>query len=101
MITYSTAIYTGGNIWLFHGALDDGNYFLTDDDGFTLILNADPSADWDESLYQEWQDAHLVRELFDEERMEFCDEVLDKLTDCPMTDMEIDAYRQWFKSEVY
>ena len=99
------AVYTGGNIWLFYGSLENGNYFLTDDNGATEILDEDPS-DLDESLYYEWQQAHLVKELMHEERMEFCDKLLDYIFANPdhdggMTEQEIKVYRGWFKSDIY
>lgn len=105
MIKEAFAVYTGGNIWLFYGQLKDGNYFLTDDNGCTQILNADPS-DFDESLYEEWQQEHLVRELEHEERIKFCNELLDWIfahpdNDGGITEQEIEAYRTWFESEVY
>lgn len=99
-ITKASAVYTGGNIWLFHGELDDGTYFLTDDNGCTQILDEDPS-DFDESLYWEWQEEHLVRDLDDEEeRVDFCNKLLDKLLDDGnrggMSEDEIRAYRKYF-----
>lgn len=104
MIKRAEAEYTGGNIWLFNGELGDGNFFLTDDYGSTLILNADPALDED-YCYEEWQTAHKVRELEDEELMEFLTELLDHLliyTDGRngMDEVEIDAYRNYWK-EIY
>jgi len=94
------AVYTGGNIWLFYGELDNNTYFLTDDNGCTQILNEDPS-DFDESLYWEWQEQHLIRDLEDEaERIEFCNKLCDKLLDDGdrggMFEEEIEAYRKYF-----
>jgi len=105
MIKEAYAVYTGGNIWLFYGQLENGNYFLTDDNGWTQILNSNPS-DFDESLYEEWQQEHLVRELFYEERIKFCNELLDWILAHPdndggITEHEIEVYRTWFESEVY
>lgn len=103
-IAKANAVYTGGNIWLFYGELDDGTYFLTDDNGCTQILSEDPS-DFDESLYWEWQQAHLIRDLEDEkERVEFCNKLCDKLLDIEygnparggIFDSEIEEYRQFF-----
>lgn len=99
------AVYTGGNIWLFYGNLEDGNFFLTDDNGCTLILNADPN-DLDESTFPDWQEEHLVRELENNERMRFCNALLDWISEHPdndggMTEQEIEVYRNWFKSELY
>ena len=105
MIKEANAVYTGGNIWLFYGKLDDNTYFLTDDNGWTQILNADPS-DLEESTYEAWQLQHLVREIIGEERIQFCNELLDYICDNPghdggMTEQEIGAYRTWFKSDYY
>ena len=98
------AVYTGGGIWLFHGQLTSGEHFLTDDEGDVLILNESP-ADFDESLFVEWQDAHKVRELLDEsERVTFCDRLADRLlrhnkTDDlgGITDREIKAYKNYWR----
>lgn len=99
-ITKANAVYTGGNIWLFYGELEDGNFFLTDDNGCTEILDTDPS-DLDESLYYEWQQEHLVKELDDEsKRIDFCNNLCDKLIEDGdkggMTDDEIEHYRKFF-----
>lgn len=96
------AVYTGGGIWLFYGQLTNGNYFLMDDNGWTLILNADPS-DFDESTYEDWQQEHLIKELDGKERTDFCDAVLDYIASSDqahrggITDREIDFYRGYFK----
>ena len=105
IIKTAQAVYTGGNIWLFYGSLQNGNYFLTDDNGWTLILNADPS-NLDESTYCEWQDAHIIDELQHEERIKFCDQLLDWIYSNPdhdggMTEHEIEVYRSWFRSDNY
>ena len=102
-IKEANAEYTGGNIWLFYGELTDGNFFLTDDYGWTLILNANPS-NFDESTYVEWQQEHLVKELEGNDRLEFCNQLLNWLSkhidNCNgMTDSEIEAYRNYFKIE--
>ena len=65
------AVYTGGGIWLFYGEMTGGKFFLTDDDGNTLILNDSPE-DFDESLYPDWQEKHLFKELRGETRVRFC-----------------------------
>lgn len=103
-IKTAMAEYTGGNIWLFHGRLEDGNYFLTDDNGSTEILDADPE-NFDESLYWEWQEAHMVKMLEGKERTAFADLLLDWLAKHPegrngFTDSEINAYRNYFQLEM-
>lgn len=94
------AVYTGGNIWLFHGELEDGTYFLTDDEGRTQILDENPE-DFDESLYWEWQEKHLIRDLENEdERIDFCHKLCDKFqkdgADGGFTEKDIKNYRKWF-----
>jgi len=101
MITKAKAVYTGGNIWLFYGSIDDGTYFLVDDDGAVRICNADFD-DMDETLMPEWQEEHLVRDIEDEEeRMAFCNEMLDQLwiesADNQGGFCEFDAYKKWFE----
>lgn len=97
------AVYTGGNIWLFHGKTDDGNYFLTDDNGATLILNDDPARNFDESLFEEWQQKNLVMELFGYERLRFCNDLCNALLIADadhrggISNREIEAYRKYFK----
>ena len=100
-ILEANAVYTGGNIWLFYGKLVNGDYFLTDDDGWTRILNADPS-DLEESTFEEWQQEHLVEDLSGSKRTLFCDKLLDWLLTHPdyrggMTEVEIVSYRSYFK----
>lgn len=92
------AVYTGGNIWLFTGELADGNYFLTDDNGATLILDADPLEDFEEACCEEWQTAHRVEELEGEDRDGFNVRMLDTLRTAPtggITEDEIDAYKAY------
>ena len=93
------AIYTGGNIWLFYGELNNETYFLMDDYGYVLILDSDPS-DLDESLYPEWQEKHKIKDLYNQERKDFCLKVLNLLMkndSCcnrnGITDSEIEYYK--------
>lgn len=102
-IKKALAVYTGGDIWLFYGELENGLYFLTDDYGCTLILD-ESAEDFDESLYTEWQDSHKVEELENDDRIEFVDELLDFLLNLPykergcITDEEIEFYRNYMKT---
>lgn len=98
------AIYTGGNIWLFFGRLEDGNWFMADDNGSVRIVDADPMNDLDESLMEDWQLEHLIMDLFGNERIEFCDSIIAWLRANHdkhyMTDSEITAYEHWFREEM-
>ena len=98
------AIYTGGNIWLFFGRLEDDNWFMADDNGSVRIVNADPMFDLDVSLMEDWQLEHLVKDLFDRERLDFCDGIIAWLRANPgkhyMTTEEVTAYEHWFREEM-
>lgn len=101
-IENAKAVYTGGNIWLFYGKLQNGLHFLTDDYGCTLILD-ESAEDFDESLYTEWQEAHKVEELEGDSRISFIDLLLDFLGTLEyqkrgcITDDEINSYRKYMK----
>ena len=94
-----TAVYTGGNIWLFYGELTTGEYFLTDDNGCTMILDASPE-DLDESLYEEWQEDHFLRVVGTrKEELAFLLALIERLrkrlpVDCGgyITNEELDTY---------
>lgn len=99
---YVNAVYTGGNIWLFYGQLNNQEYFLTDDNGCTLILDESPE-NFDESLEVEWQETHTKRELLDDERVTFCNALADRLLRHHsiddfggITDDEIKAYKNYW-----
>lgn len=73
------SVYTGGGIWLFYGELKSGEFFLTDDNGCTLILDASPE-NFDESLYEDWQEEHFVRVVGTRaEELAFLHSLLDRL----------------------
>lgn len=98
------AIYTGGGIWIFFGAVDE-NYFMMDDYGCVLILDEDPTGleELGDAFEVDWQEKHTIRELMDEERATFQDLALDKLleedeaTRGPISEDEINHYRTYFK----
>lgn len=70
--TEAHAFHTGGNIWMFYGNLNTGHYFLTDDEGTTMFLDADPGNDIEGCGYGSWQRAHLVKWPDKAETAEFC-----------------------------
>ena len=101
------AVYTGGNIWLFFGRLENGNSFMVDDDGYVGIFDEDAEAatdfDWDN--WTAWHDKHMVKEPEGSERIQFCSDMLDRLkayeygskNNGGITPNEIEAYREYFK----
>lgn len=65
-----TPFYTGGGIYCFVGQLD-GYYFIASDGMYDIrLVDADPIEAWDEFEFEDWQDAHLVRDLGEEEALE-------------------------------
>ena len=103
------ATYTGGNIWLFYGTLENGSYFLTDDYGSTLFLDADPS-NLDESTYEEWQKEHLIVEPPALIQKEFCNLLIKKLLEYDVSDnkhrggitnTELKSYQHYFSNILY
>ena len=97
-IKTSQAIYTGGGIWLFIGELENGNYFLTDDYGCTLIFDTDP-IDLDESLTDEWQEAHTIEDIGINKS--FIDSLMDYMEENGRQYgfFETDYYREYMKTD--
>lgn len=54
---------TGGNIYIFIGTFSDGTYFMLDSEFDVRILTEYPDWDNDDAWYEDWQLAHLVRDL--------------------------------------
>lgn len=79
-IKRATAIYSGGCIYIYFAELENGNWLMGDDEGTMVIVNTNPLADeetFDDSMFYEWQQKHLVREIPAEEYHEKLNAVLD------------------------
>ena len=84
-ITRAEANYTGGNIYIYTGKLDDGRFFLTADDweDCVLIVDLDPQEHWDtddednDCTFEGWQKEHTVEELNDRSALLFWRRMLD------------------------
>ena len=84
-ITRAEANYTGGNIYIYTGKLEDGRFFLTADDweDCVLIVDLDPQEHWDtddeddDCTFEGWQKAHTVQELVGRESLLFWRKMLD------------------------
>lgn len=66
--------YTGGNIYVFLGAIDNGQYFIADSDYYDVrFIDTDPlKADFNDEVFQpEWQESHLIRDLSGQEQLSF------------------------------
>ncbi len=79
MVTTAKATYTGGNIYVYNGCLDDGNHFMASDffeDKAIMILDADPEQAGEEAYQQDWQDAHQEKLLHGDDAKNFWNEML-------------------------
>ena len=77
-IVKATATYSGGGIYIYTGEVDDGSYFLTNDDFYVYVefLNDDPYKNLDESLNEIWQNAHHLGEYSGSQALEFYKKIL-------------------------
>lgn len=74
-IKNATAIYTGGNIYIYYGQLEDGNYFRAcDGEEFIEICDSDTSVE--EADYYEFYEVHSIETLTGEEYKTFWNEML-------------------------
>ena len=82
-IAYANAECSGGGIYIYFGALDDGNYFLADDSymEYVQFLDTDPSKVFDESLYPEWQNNHRIGDYSGQKAKDFLKDVLSWICD--------------------
>lgn len=76
-------IYTGGGIYCFLGQLSNHEWFMASDGEYdVMILDADPWAAVDPvsgddlCWFYEWQEPHLVKQLDDDESLEFFENML-------------------------
>ena len=105
LIHTARAEYTGWNIWIFYGTLDDGCYFLVTDDGDALLFNTNPeiathlmSDEWDD-----WMSKHLIEELKGRKRTKFQTQLCNVLMELDIRergwifDDEILAYKKYWK----
>ena len=77
----ATAIYTGGNIYIYYAELDNGNWLLGDDDWF-IVVDTSPLANektFEDSQYYEWQEEHLVKQIPEAEYQGILNNVLDTI----------------------
>ncbi len=75
IIKTATAEYTGGGIYIYHGQLQDGNYFRTCDDWETIeICNADTSVE--DANYIEFYEEHRVEILVEDGYRRFWNQMI-------------------------
>lgn len=83
-IKSQNAIYTGGNIYLFYGELENKLYFIADSMDDIRIVNANP-LEIDETSKQfvsddfSWQESHLIYDLDEDQAIQFMKELYTRI----------------------
>ena len=80
-IIKATATYTGGGIYIYTGQLENGDYFMTNDDlisymAYVEFFNADPYEEFEDACNEIWQSEHHIGEYSDRKAYEFTKEIL-------------------------
>lgn len=82
-ITKATAVYSGGNIYLYYAELDNKQWIMGNDD-FLIVVDTSPLADektYEESDYYEWQEEHLVSQIPEEEYQQTLNNIIETILD--------------------
>ena len=77
-IIKATATYTGGGIYIYTGQLDNGDFFMSNDDFMVYVefYDADPYEELDEACGEIWQHTHSVGEYSGQKAVDFMISVL-------------------------
>ena len=82
-ITKATAVYSGGNIYLYYAELENKNWVMGNDE-WLIIVNTNPIADeqtFEDSGYYEWQEEHLVKQIPEEDYQKVLNKILETIFD--------------------
>ena len=93
-ITKATAVYSGGNIYLYYAELENKQYIMGDDD-WLIVVDSDPLANeetYEESGYYEWQEEHLVKQIPEKEYQEVLNKILEAIFDGKIIEEYIISY---------
>lgn len=97
-IKRATAVYSGGNIYLYYAELESGNWIMGNDE-FLIVVNSNPILDektFDESGYYEWQVEHLVEEVPEKQYQD----VLNNILEVIFKGKTIEKYNNFLISEL-
>ena len=73
--------YTGGNIYVYVGQLESGEYFLADCECAIRLLNAPMDLENEDHWYPEWQEEHLIKDLDETEGISIMTDMLKWILD--------------------
>ena len=80
-ITKATAVYSGGNIYLYYAEMENKQWIMGNDD-WLIVVNANPIADdetFENSGYCEWQEEHLVKQIPNEQYQDVLNKILETI----------------------
>lgn len=98
------AAYTGGGIYCYIGKMSDGTYFMAGDDvteDYSELTIVDEMPDFDESWYQEWIDAHKIRDVQGSEAVELYAEILVRAWDAMNNGENMNATMQDMETRLH
>ena len=80
-ITKATAVYSGGNIYLYYAEMENKQWIMGNDE-WLIVVNTNPIID-DETFYNsgyyEWQEEHLVKQIPEEQYQEVLNNILETI----------------------
>ena len=82
-IMKATAVYSGGNIYLYYAELENKNWIMGNDE-WLIVVNQNPIADeetFENSGYYEWQEEHLVKQIPEEDFQKVLNKIIDVILD--------------------
>lgn len=97
-ILRATAIYSGGNVYLYYAELEDKNWIMGDEYSFDIV-DANPLENeivFEESSYYEWTEKHLVERLPDNKHQEVLNDIIDAI----FAGKTIDGWENFSKAEL-
>ncbi len=79
-IQTASAVYTGGNIYIYYGQLESGLYFRACDE-MEAVYICDSDTEAEEADHGEFYDAHMVEEITGNDYKDFWDAMLAHILD--------------------
>lgn len=80
-ITKATAVYSGGNIYLYYAELENKQWIMGNDD-WLIVVDSNPIANdetFENSGYYEWQEEHLVKQIPEKDYQKVLNNILDTI----------------------
>lgn len=80
-ITKATAVYSGGNIYLYYAELENKQWIMGNDE-WLIVVDTSPIANeqtFEDSGYYEWQEEHLVKQIPEKDFQKVLNNVLDTI----------------------